>query len=526
MSVLRRYLKTLWSTVDPETLSPSNPAKLQNLVDGKWQGTASYLEFLDPLKGGHIMSVPNTSVSETEDFLNSARAVPKSGLHNPFKDITRYKLYGSICEKVASRMNEADTFDYFCRLVQRAAPKSKDQAVGEVAVVRTFFENFSGDQVRFLARGFSVPGDRIGQQSQGYRWPYGPVAIIAPFNFPLEIPVLQMMGALFMGNKVTIKPDPRVAICLEQWIRFLHSCGMPLTDVNLLNGQGDAIESLIRKDAFRLIQFTGSSKIANKIAEISKGKVKIEDAGFDWKVLGPDVSGIDYVAYTSDQDAYAFGGQKCSAQSILFAHENWVKKGFFDKIKALAENRKLSDLTIVPILTWNNERIQKHVDAVASIPGAKILFGGAPIKESHNIPAVYGSYLPTAVYVPIKEIKKHFHLVTSELFGPFQIVTSWNSLDEVLPLLESMENHLTAAVVSNEPNFLREVLGNTVNGTTYAGIRARTTGAPQNHWFGPAGDPRGAGIGTPEAIKLVWSCHREIITDTWTVPENFKAPSS
>ena len=89
-----------------------------------------------------------------------------------------------------------------------------------------------------------------------------------------------------------------------------------------------------------------------------------------------------------------------------------------------------------------------------------------------------------------------------------------------------MENHLTAAVVSNEPNFLREVLGNTVNGTTYAGIRARTTGAPQNHWFGPAGDPRGAGIGTPEAIKLVWSCHREIITDTWTVPENFKAPSS
>ena len=32
-----------------------------------------------------------------------------------------------------------------------------------------------------------------------FRWPYGPVAIVAPFNFPLEIPVLQMMGALYMG---------------------------------------------------------------------------------------------------------------------------------------------------------------------------------------------------------------------------------------------------------------------------------------------------------------------------------------
>ena len=68
-----------------------------------------------------------------------------------------------------------------------------------------------------------------------------------------------------------------------------------------------------------------------------------------------------------------------------------------------------------------------------------------------------------------------------------------------------------------------QVLANTVNGTTYAGIRARTTGAPQNHWFGPAGDPRSAGIGTPEAIRLVWSCHREIINDVGPVPSSFKA---
>ena len=39
-----------------------------------------------------------------------------------------------------------------------------------------------------------------------------------------------------------------------------------------------------------------------------------------------------------------------------------------------------------------------------------------------------------------------------------------------------MTNHLTAAVVSNDINFVQHVLGNTVNGTTYCGIRARTTG--------------------------------------------------
>ena len=86
-----------------------------------------------------------------------------------------------------------------------------------------------------------------------------------------------------------------------------------------------------------------------------------------------------------------------------------------------------------------------------------------------------------------------------------------------------MSHHLTAAVVSNEAKFCKEVLGSTVNGTTYVGMRARTTGAPQNHWFGPGGDPRGAGIGSKEAIKLVWSCHREIITDQ-LVPDDWVQP--
>ncbi len=56
-------------------------------------------------------------------------------------------------------------------------------------------------------------------------------------------------------------------------------------------------------------------------------QVFLEDAGFDWKVLGPDVSDPDYIAWVCDQDAYACSGQKCSAQSILFQHSNWVSAG-------------------------------------------------------------------------------------------------------------------------------------------------------------------------------------------------------
>jgi 1-pyrroline-5-carboxylate dehydrogenase len=41
-----------------------------------------------------------------------------------------------------------------------------------------------------------------------------------------------------------------------------------------------------------------------------------------------------------------------------------------------------------------------------------------------------------------------------------------------------MSHHLTAAVVSNDAIFQEKILSSTVNGTTYSGIRARTTGAP------------------------------------------------
>lgn len=349
---------------------------------------------------------------------------------------------------------------------------------------------------------------------------------MTPFNFPLEIPVLQLMGALYMGNKPVMKPSEPTSLVMEQFLRLLIACGMDPSDVDFLNCRGPVAQELIVQTPVRLTQFTGSSRVGELLCKATGGKVKVEDAGFDWKVLGPDVGNIDYVAWQCDQDAYALSGQKCSAQSIMFVHDNYVKAGLLEKIKEIASTRNLADLSVGPVLTHTTKNFLEHTNKLASIPGAKVLFGGKEL-ANHNIPERYGAVEPTAVYVPLEELMKpeYFEDCVSEIFAPFQVVTTYNdaTLDTVLQALEGMSHHLTAAVVSNDVAFQTKVLANTVNGTTYAGLRARTTGAPQNHWFGPAGDPRGAGIGTPEAIQMVWSCHREIIHDT-LVPEGWTAP--
>uniref|UniRef100_A0A6U2JET3 Aldehyde dehydrogenase domain-containing protein n=1 Tax=Hemiselmis andersenii TaxID=464988 RepID=A0A6U2JET3_HEMAN len=525
-----------WATLDPETMSGSNPARILNLLRGVWVHPDAHTteSVPDPLTGEPFVLMPHIEENELGPYIASMNSCPKHGLHNPLGQPQRYLMLGEVSQKLAQRLSDPVIANFFARLIQRVCPKSYAQAMAEVAVTRAFLYNFSGDQVRFLAQSFGTPGDHPGQTTQGYRWPYGPVAIISPFNFPLEIPVLQLMGALYMGNRPTLKPCHRVSVVMEQYIRLMHDCGLPRTDVDLISTSGSVMETFLVTARPRMTQFTGSTRIAERLTKALDGKVKIEGGGFDWKVLGPDVpqgSLYDLVAYQCDQDAYACSGQKCSAMSILFMHDNWAQSGLLKKLHDMASTRSLKDLTVGPTLSVPPIEIKAHLQSLLSLPGSRLLWGGEELnKGNHTIPECYGAMSPTAVFVPLETIMaspEAYEKVSKECFAPIYVVTQFgdNEIPIVLDALERMDEHLTAGVVSNDAQFQHKVLSNSLNGTTYVGMRARTTGAPQNHWFGPAGDPRSAGIGTAEAIRYTWSGHREIITDVGVEPlGGFKIP--
>jgi 1-pyrroline-5-carboxylate dehydrogenase len=497
-------------------------AKLvKNYVQGSWTATRRTLSIPNPLTGRPLYQVCDTSFEELTPYINEMRGVPHYGLHNPFHQKERYLLYGQISKRLGRRLEDRVVFETVAQLIKECAPKSDDQIEGEVGVTRKFLENFSGDQVRFLARSFGVPGDHQGQASQGFRFPYGPVAIVAPFNFPLEIPVLQLMGALFMGNKPLLHVDPKVSAVMAHFLELMLEEGMPPEDVVFVNGRGSVINRLLVESRLNLTQFTGSSAVGERLTLDLKGRVKLEDSGFDWKILAPDVvefSGreLRQVYDQCDRDAYAFSGQKCSAQSMLFAHDSMGEAWIDEEIADRAMRRTLSDLTVAPLLSISNAAIQEHLSRVLSIPGARLLFGGHPVVEPNSVPSCYGCFQPTAVGLPLEAIlddQDHFETATSEIFGPFQIITFYSDISDVLRCVNRMDNRLTAAVVSKDPVLIDHLIGKTVNGTTYVGPLARTTGAPQNHWFGPGSDPRSGSLGTPEAIRHVWSYHREVIGD-------------
>jgi len=518
-----------WATVNPYS---DDMGKAQNLVAGQWKGSGSEKDIVDPLKGHTMLTYPHTTDSELKEVGESMKGCPSYGLHNPFRNVERYTHLGDVSFQTAMELRKPEVNQFFMKLIQRVAPKSEAQAMGEIVTCRKWLEGFSGDQVRNLSRHFGLPGDHQGQETRGYRFPFGPTTVITPFNFPLEIPMIQSLSSVYMGNKCLVKVDEKVAVVMEQMIRLLQHCGMDMKDMDFVYCTGLEFNKLLVKYEPSMTLFTGSQHVADKLAVDLKGKIKLEDAGFDWKILGPDVpkkqSERDFVLWQCDHDAYGYSGQKCSAQSILFVHENWTKEGAVDSLKSLAGKRQLSDLTIGPVLSWTNEKIKAHIDNCLSVDGASVAFGAKEL-QNHTIPSCYGSYEPTAIQVPLTSMtasKENFDILTTELFGPFQIIVFYDdkTTDLMFETIEKISARLTAAVVSNDVQFCNRALACTTNGTTYVGMRARTTGAPQQHWFGPCGDPRAAGIHTPEAIKLVWSGHREIIYDIGPVSDSFTPP--
>jgi len=512
-----------WATCNPATMSHQNPAEGRNLCAGEWSSAAKVKDIVDPLTGAVFMKVPDTGMNEIEPFIKHMASTPRTGLHNPQRNVERYVNLGDVCAASARELHKPEVEEFFSRLIQRVVPKSYPQCNGEILAVRKWLEDFSGNNVRMLAESKGLPGDHLGQTTVGYRMPFGGCSVITPFNFPLEICSLQSMSALFMGNRVTTKVDWKVAIVMEQFIRMLHAMGLEKTDMDFVYCDGPVMNEIVVKGNSRMCLFTGSQQVADKLALDLKGRVRLEDAGFDWKILGPDVRDADHTAWQSDQDAYGFAGQKCSAQSMVFMHEAWTgpDADFVGKIAARAGTRNLKDLTNCPILSWTTERMLAHIEALLKLPGATLAFGGKAL-TGHNIPAEYGAIECTAVRIPIETMKDeaHFKVATTELFGPVQVLVDYKEgqLEDVLDATNRMPNHLTAGVVSNDPRFINEVLGRSVTGTMYAGSRARTTGAPVQHWFGPSGDPRAGGIHTKHAIQLCWSSHREVVYDVGPAP--------
>src|SRR3989449_6848993 len=99
-----------------------------------------------------------------------------------------------------------------------------------------------------------------------FRSPYGVIGVIAPWNYPVAIPLGQMIPAVVAGNAVVIKPSELTPWCGALVEELFSQAGFPVGLVQVIQGSGELGEALILAGPDKVI-FTGSVATGRRVAE-------------------------------------------------------------------------------------------------------------------------------------------------------------------------------------------------------------------------------------------------------------------
>lgn len=340
-------------------------------------------------------------------------------------------------------------------LIVREAGKTYANAVAEIREAVDFLRYDAAEAERIL-------GDA--------HEPLGPVACIAPWNFPLAIFVGQAAAALAAGNTVLAKPAEETPLIAAAAIRVLHAAGIPADALHLLPGDGRVGAALVADRRVQGVMFTGSTAVAKAIQRALAGRLNRFGAPvpFVAETGGQNALVVDSSALAeqvvADVIASAFdsAGQRCSALRILCLQEEiadrtlHMLKGALRELQ-VGDPRRLA-VDIGPVITA--DAAARLVDHVASLRAR-----GFPVEQLPLPPeAGAGTFVPPTL-IEIGAVAD----VEQEVFGPVLHVLRYrrDTLDRLLAAIDATGYGLTFGLHSRVDETIDHVLGRVRAGNRY-----------------------------------------------------------
>jgi RHH-type proline utilization regulon transcriptional repressor/proline dehydrogenase/delta 1-pyrroline-5-carboxylate dehydrogenase len=300
-----------------------------------------------------------------------------------------------------------------------------------------------------------------GHIDQTYK-PLGIVGVIAPWNFPLAIPIGMTVGALVAGNAVVLKSSEQTPLISEVFVRIFHECGVPESVLRHTPGPGRLVgEAISRHPKISEVIFTGSKKIGLSIYEKINRKL-FDSAGNQLRCI-TEMGGKNAIIVTNSCEldetisgvlyaAFAHAGQKCSAASRVLVHKS-VKKDFNDRLKlatqALVCGRSDQWSTLINPLIRKEDvlrirELRKKIYSEVNQNKAKIIFDGLENEVSET-----GNFIaPLIVEIPNSEKFNKLLSGYQEHFAPVIHISEFQSLEQAVDLVNLSEYALTAGIFS------------------------------------------------------------------------------
>jgi len=372
-------------------------------VDGEWRKPAQEtISVRSPVDDEQLGTVPEGTTDHVETAVSASVEAARA-----FRNTNVYDRAEALREAMDDLERRSETIvDAMAREVGKPLEEAREELESAIHSGRSYAE----DAVRLF--GEVTPSRFEDRLNFTRREPYGPAAVITPWNYPVEIPVDHLSAALVSGNTVTWNPASEASLTASHVARAFAGAPFPCGAFNFVPGSGGTVGAgLSEHQAIRLVAFTGSTAVGQRIAVDAAGRsaqAVLELGGKD-PVLVLDDADLECATAAIVLGSNYNCGQSCSGTERVIATEavyDDVVAAVSERTGALSTGDPLAADTDVgpPINDEVRETVRGQIaDAVDA--GARVTAGGS-VGDRYCEPTVLADVTP------------EMRAATEETFGP------------------------------------------------------------------------------------------------------------
>lgn len=291
-------------------------------------------------------------------------------------------------------------------------------------------EKVSGSMMSFPAKNYV------------YRDPYGVVLILSPWNYPFNLTMMPLIGAIAGGNCALVKPSetsPHTAAIIEKILNYTFS------EKYVYCAPADTPHDEVNKQQYDYIFFTGSTSVGKEIMGIASETltpVTLELGGKS-PVVVDETANIDVAVKRIAWGKFVNAGQTCVAPDHVIIHSS-KKQEFIDRMLSEIEERYSDAVHRDDYPKIINE---KHFKRLSGLLENEMVLGGSKNSETQKIaPAL----MPNSTFE--SEVMKE------EIFGPILPVITYDNLEDLIAYQQTLPKPLAFYIFSENDRNVETLL--------------------------------------------------------------------
>ncbi|MBR9843000.1 MAG: CoA-acylating methylmalonate-semialdehyde dehydrogenase [Rhodobacteraceae bacterium] len=430
--------------------------ELTHFINGKHvKGTSGrFADVYNPATGEIQAKVPLATVAEMDAAIAAAAAAqPAWAATNPQRRARVMMKFAALIEEHMDELSE---------LVSREHGKTLPDGRGDVQRGLEVIEVCMG--APNMLKGEYMNDGGPGIDLYAMRQPLGVVAGITPFNFPAMIPLWKMGPALASGNAMILKPSERCPSTSLRLAELIQEAGLPDGVLQVVNGDKEAVDTILDNETIQAVGFVGSTPIAQYIygRACTNGKrAQCFGGAKNHMIIMPDAD-MDKAADALVGAGFGAAGERCMAISVAVPVGEKTADALIERLVPRIEKLKVgpytagADVDYGPVITAQAKDRINGLVASGVEQGANLVVDGRDFAMQGYED---GFFVGPSLF---DNVTKDMDIYKEEIFGPVLSTVRTESYEEALDLVMTNQYGNGTAIFTADGDTARD-FANKVN---------------------------------------------------------------